>query len=219
MSKKVCPMTGRAGLSCQRCGEWFFVLAEDGAVTYAVHAGACPICAGKLAYRGNVQQDGTVTQTGQWSACDDQCTSARGVVCDCKCGGRNHGTGRMVTVTWVEGRATLDLNGALAASLAAKRLPEIEECERLAAELVGRLEEVYSDVLADSRNGVWMSRDRWERAEEWRHLRGEVNRATSHRSPKSLKTPAGRLKVLRAVAERIGYSPSTPEASGQISLI
>lgn len=182
----------RDGFSCTRCGEWFFADAAD-KVGQQVREMGCPVCSGTLEWRGTVGPDGTVTYTATGAPCDDQCTSARGVACECRCGGRNHGTRRLVTVTWVEGRATLSLSDSRLTALSARRLPEIEAAEQLAAELVERLEQAYADVLADRRNGVWMERSRWERAEEWGRLRREVNRVMR------LKTPAGRIKGLRAV--------------------
>lgn len=42
--------------------------------------------------------------------CDGRCTSATGPNCDCSCGGRNHGLGKVAAASpdWFEAKVTLD---------------------------------------------------------------------------------------------------------------
>lgn len=58
----------------------------------------CPFCGGNTYYMGMVQGVRLVTKETR-CACDDRCTNAVGHVCDCQCGGENHGTHRVVEVT------------------------------------------------------------------------------------------------------------------------
>lgn len=62
-------------------------------------------CGGRCEYMGRVQQD-VLVRVEERTACDDRCTHARGPNCDCKCGGRNHGTGKTVTIIKVVGKPT-----------------------------------------------------------------------------------------------------------------
>lgn len=57
----------------------------------------CGACAGSMEYLGRVARDRLVVEA-QVCACDYRCTGAIGPMCDCHCGGVNHGTGREVTV-------------------------------------------------------------------------------------------------------------------------
>ncbi len=55
-------------------------------------APTCGICGSTLENMGRVQRDRLVTDT-MLCKCDDRCTSARGPLCQCACGGKNHGHG------------------------------------------------------------------------------------------------------------------------------
>lgn len=176
----------RAGCSCERCGEWFFI--EEP----LPHGTACPICEGKLRNRGPVKRDGRVWASGQVSVCDGRCTSAQGVRCDCQCGGRNHGSGRTVTISWVESARRLNMADTEAlARLAAERLPLIRQAETLAGELVDRLEAIFGAELADYRAGRWVTR--FDRIRAWQDYRAAIRHA------QGLKTPKGRLNALRRI--------------------
>jgi len=120
--------TTRHGFSCSRCSEWFFSTDRD------PHRLPCPICGASLVWRGMVHPDSRVIREGQAPACDAQCTSARGVNCECKCLGVNHGTGRTVTVRAVEGTARVDLDDSLVLErLRAKNLPLVEQAAEIDA--------------------------------------------------------------------------------------
>ncbi len=57
------------------------------------------ICGGKYDWMGLVSKDPRyVIRTDERCPCDDRCTNARGPSCDCRCGGENHGSQRLVTV-------------------------------------------------------------------------------------------------------------------------
>ena len=57
----------------------------------------CGICSGRIEIMGIVHQD-RLTKTEDRCACDERCTSATGPNCNCKCAGKNHGSGITVTV-------------------------------------------------------------------------------------------------------------------------
>lgn len=60
-------------------------------------------CCGPVICMGIVHGDLVVKQENR-PACDGRCTHAHGPSCDCACGGVNHGTGRTVSTTVVQGK-------------------------------------------------------------------------------------------------------------------
>lgn len=68
----------------------------------AVRGGQCGACGGPLECMGEVSGDKLIERRKD-CACDYRCTGALGPMCDCHCGGVNHGTGREVEVVRVVG--------------------------------------------------------------------------------------------------------------------
>jgi hypothetical protein len=66
---------------------------ERGYLRYAI----CGACEGRIEFMGRVERERLWT-TGHECPCDGRCTGASGPSCDCQCGGKNHGTGRVVEV-------------------------------------------------------------------------------------------------------------------------
>lgn len=60
-------------------------------------------CDGHVTFMGQVHGDKYV-KTENRAPCDGRCTHACGPVCDCACGGVNHGTGRLVQTIVKEGK-------------------------------------------------------------------------------------------------------------------
>ena len=192
--------TTRQGYSCQRCAEWFYC-ADTLPVVHVDYLGAvadapCPICGGQLLHRGRVHRDNRVLRDYEDTPCNDQCTSARGVVCDCRCHGTNHGSSRTVTRTVVEGSARLDLADVdRLARMAAKRLPEIEAAEALQAVVIAEIDELFAHAIAARRTGAWLPRTVWQQSETVYALHAQIRRASN------LKTPRGRIRALEAVRQ------------------
>ena len=59
-------------------------------------------CGGKLSFMGMVY-GAAFGHTEERCACDERCTNAQGPSCDCKCGGENHGTGRVIETVVIDG--------------------------------------------------------------------------------------------------------------------
>lgn len=80
-------------------------------------------CNGKLEHLGRVTRAhrGLVLDSER-CACDGRCTNAPGPSCDCRCGGANHGTGRVVAVE-------VDAGG-----VPRLRVEGVDECRARAAE-------------------------------------------------------------------------------------
>ena len=83
-----------------RCTVCFSVGATDD--YYDPKTIVCSICEGRIEYMGRVVQDKLVKDE-QRVPCDARCTNAHGPHCDCKCGGANHGSHMVITVTRVVG--------------------------------------------------------------------------------------------------------------------
>ena len=57
----------------------------------------CGICGGSFESMGRVERDRLIHEHTA-AICDDRCTSARGPICCCKCGGKYHGSHMVVRV-------------------------------------------------------------------------------------------------------------------------
>src|SRR5206468_12359849 len=53
----------------------------------------CGICAGRFESMGRVERDRLIHEHIA-AVCDERCTSARGPICNCHCGGQHHGSNR-----------------------------------------------------------------------------------------------------------------------------
>jgi hypothetical protein len=82
-----------------KCRQCLAVMATEGFSAAATSA-ACS-CGGALKYMGRVRFAFGIERLArdhQETPCDARCTNAPGPSCDCSCGGKNHGTKRLVTV-------------------------------------------------------------------------------------------------------------------------
>jgi len=80
-----------------RCGLCLGSFAVDGGSVGGNMRGSRCDCGGELSYMGRVQRDRLVMdQIG--TPCDHRCTNATGPLCDCRCGGANHGSQRIVMI-------------------------------------------------------------------------------------------------------------------------
>ena len=88
-----------------RCADCLAVGAVDAGAPRpyepAVMPGVCP-CSGKTEVMGRVQGPRLAHDVTE-SVCDDRCTNARGPHCSCMCGGKNHGSKAVVTVSYDAG--------------------------------------------------------------------------------------------------------------------
>jgi hypothetical protein len=146
----------------------------------------CGICGGSFENMGRVEKDRLIHEHLA-AICDDRCTSARGPLCSCKCGGKHHGSNLMVrvvrdagkvpTVTPSSGRDQCRLNA--------------EEYHRMRAAALALL-----DPLLASRRRGYLPAAEYDRM---RTLQGALRKAHEAR------THRARLTALRAV---VGYVPA-----------
>ena len=68
----------------------------------------CGICTQDVNYLGYAGPDGKkLLRNEDRCPCDGRCTGATGPNCTCQCGGANHGSGRLVTVTIEAGKVPI----------------------------------------------------------------------------------------------------------------
>lgn len=84
-----------------RCQDCLSVAAVDVPrgtfATYRQSSARCAACNGAIETMGEVHMDRLITRETR-CACDERCTSARGPVCVCQCGGKNHGRNVVVEI-------------------------------------------------------------------------------------------------------------------------
>jgi hypothetical protein len=193
------PSGPRMALSCRRCGEWLYAAAGSVAVNGwgVVSVVACPICDGELEHRGMVGADGHARETFERVACNEECQSARGVICTCRCGGRNHGVHRYVTVTVDHGRVTLSISdGRRLARLRARTLPDLERSEQLEARATDLVDARYADIRK-ARESRWLDPGEWASYCRWGAYRDRI------RATRKLKLPASRVRKLAAIVSEL----------------
>ncbi len=109
------PTRRRYAIRCRDCLTVAF--AELDANEAAV-AHECSACAGRIEIMGEVF-GALIGRREYCSACDDRCTNAKGPNCDCPCGGKNHGSGAVVEVKRITGKAPVATMRAKVACLKA----------------------------------------------------------------------------------------------------
>lgn len=168
----------------------------------------CGICGGQLESMGRVERDRLIHEHLA-AICDERCTSARGPICNCKCGGRYHGShlvvrvvrdaGPIPTVTPSTGREQARLNAA--------------EYRRYQAALLALLD----PLLASKRRGYLPTRE-YERMRELQRANGKAAAARDHRARiRTLRAVTGPLHApaqnpIRDLADAIEGTPKLAEA-------
>lgn len=140
-------------------------------------------CGGdRLEWMGRVESDKLVRAEDR-CPCDSRCTGARGPKCNCVCGGKNHGTGRVVRVTQVEGVPQI-VDGGLDERLAA--VAAWKAARQAASDRVDA-----DPTIAKMRAGTWI-----EDRKEWERANGLVS---GLRASDRKKTLAGRMAALAKI--------------------
>ena len=170
-----------------RCGDCLGAFAVDGK---PVRGAQCD-CGGSLSYMGRVKMDRLVVDR-VGVPCDARCTGASGPLCDCQCGGVNHGSQRIVILEVDVGGVPRIVSGG---EDQAKRFARRDEFAHLMTHAV-----VVRDELpgADS----YYSEERTRRRKLWAAIR-KAERSKAHHH---------RMKVLREAVEAAGGIADVREA-------
>jgi hypothetical protein len=114
--------TNRWFVRCRLC---LSIAAIEG-ISLPKGAMTCSACAGPIEIMGRV--DGSTSHLESRCKCDARCTNAKGPNCDCSCGGKNHGSGMLVTIDLnllMHGQAAIvNINASEKALAAAKEFRE-----------------------------------------------------------------------------------------------
>ncbi len=150
----------------------------------------CTVCEGDIDYMGRVHESRLV-KTEERCPCDARCTSAGGPTCDCACGGKNHGSNMLVTVT-------IDAGGIprITPLKPEKARAIFAEFTAAKAETQARLEAVFPEFKAQ-RAGERL--DGWARTQAIRGSRYEY----AIRRAAGLKTHHGRMATLKKIEAEI----------------
>lgn len=175
-----------------RCYACCHVVAVEGKLEYADRrdggkeiAVRC-LCDGKLELLGRVARKSGLVRDEERCACDGRCTNAPGPSCDCRCGGENHGTGRVVPIE-------VDAGG-----VPRVRVENEQECRARAAEYAAAVQPLRDRLQAmrKAREGACYP---WNRATPAERSLSDALAAIS-----ALRTHKGRLTAIaRSVAHHL----------------
>lgn len=155
----------------------------------------CGHCNAQMEYMGRVAGE-RLAKDEVRCACDFRCIDALGPKCDCSCGGKNHGSGKVVVVTVDAGKLVAECKPS------AKQVMESKEYQQT-------LEAALSEwrVLNNAKNAGFIPRDQFCR---WLALERTITAA------RKLRSHAGRMKALAAVGHRPQRQAlPTPAASSE----
>lgn len=177
-----------------RCADCLSVVATETRVEYRdergwLRHGLCGACGGRMEYMGQVERDRLVRIEHQ-CPCDARCTSALGPRCDCRCGGANHGSNRVVAVT-------VDAGGIPTMHVGPKALSKAQAYRQLVNSVRQAIEARYGRVIEAKRRGEYLS---WPDFSAY--LSGTWFVRQLH-AAMELRTHAGRNRRLQALLDDI----------------
>ncbi len=129
---------------------------------------------------GRVVGDTQLVTDGMACPCDGRCTGASGPRCDCQCGGVNHGSGKLVPVTYSAGPVPVAQNKPVAKLLAN------------ANEYRAALAALWDELNVIRAKSGWLPREEFDRKRVLERGLSGVGGLTSH---------AGRMKRLKSLAK------------------
>jgi hypothetical protein len=168
------------------------------AIDERLHELRCGICETPMEYMGRVEQDRLVRDELR-TPCDDRCTFARGPHCDCKCGGKNHGSkltvvvrrdcGPLPVVTPSHGRHQAELRA--------------REYRSARAELLRQL-----DPLLEQRRAGWLPAAAYARMRDLQRTNAKTAQARDHAARVRAFRAAGIVPTPEPISPR-DWTPST----------
>ena len=147
----------------------------------------CGLCDGTMESMGRVEGDRLVKEH-LLCPCDGRCTEARGPLCVCKCGGKNHGSGLLVVVTRDAGAVPRISPRGSVADL---------QVARLRAERFKAAEALANDTryaLERKRQASWLERSDFDRLRLLEARLRELRKA---------RTPEKRERMARLILEEV----------------
>jgi hypothetical protein len=188
--------TARHFYRCIGCLE-VVALTEQQTMERCQTRATCATCAQRFEYMGRVQVDRLVQEHTRCK-CDDRCTSARGPICNCKCGGANHGAGMLGYV-----RVAVDVGA----------VPVIQTPSATRAAIAGRQYQEFTALLAVAAEELKSLLDRkiaGQYLQPADYTRLLTLRRAIHKA-NDARVHAARMKTLRALVSL--PMPPTPVAA------
>lgn len=175
----MCTTTPKIARHYYRCRACCHVVAVEGTLVSAPAANGATeittrcVCDGRLELLGRVARNkrGLVLDSER-CACDGRCTSAPGPMCDCSCGGVNHGTGRVVAVE-------VDAGGI--PRLAVGAAAEVDACKARAAEYAAAMEPHRSALRTMRQDRVISGRRPTLAEDQLAAALGSISRLRTHK--------------------------------------
>ncbi len=182
----------------------YFVRCADCLGVWAVEsereplAAECGVCGGPVECMGAVARDGWAVRTVMECPCDERCTNAKGPKCDCSCGGKNHGSHRLVPVEYTNGKPRLT------AAPDAKLLAVAQEWRDNAREVRAELDASPGGAAhrARFRDGRYVT------PAEWAELRRYEAAVRLCHEARAGRTHKGRMNKLAAALAAVGLNRS-----------
>lgn len=107
-------------------------------------------CSGAVSYMGQVHGNKYI-RTEDRPPCDGRCTNACGPMCDCQCGGANHGTGKLVQVIVAEGK--LKITG-----LTEEDIERANVYRKFRDYSENLYQQQYGAIIQNVKNNIWVDR-------------------------------------------------------------
>ena len=151
----------------------------------------CGACGGPVEIMGQVERARLISESHR-SVCDDRCTNARGPSCDCKCGGKFHGSTLVV-------RVVRDLGPVPVVCVRPSGQLQLMAAEFRAARdaAYGAADELPGCAIVDRARGAWLSPADFQAAARWRAARRRVVEACG------LRVHRMRVERLRAITAEL----------------
>ncbi len=149
-------------------------------------------CGGKLKFMGEIKRE-RLTVTEAHSACDGRCTNAPGPSCDCKCGGENHGTQRIVEVVRDLGPAP---------RLRTPNPARAEEFRAAKDRALLAFDARYPDLRLNIKEGRHVGHGLWEETRSFFHGSAVASKIKNHKN---------RIAALTALAAKYAPASATTE--------
>ena len=145
----------------------------------------CSACGSTLEVLGKVDQDAMLTDVEERCPCDERCTCAMGPHCNCKCGGKNPGTGKVVEIRIIKEAPVLIMPES------EKARERVAEFRALAAKVESFLPTAPGRAEYEARKaGRWLNADAYAEMAKYVYLLNAIEHA------EHLKTHSGRMRAL-----------------------
>jgi len=175
----------------------------------------CAVCGGSFSFMGKVERDHLVREEDR-TPCNTLCTHASGPRCDCRCGGENHGTGRIVKVKIINGIPVVD---AFDYDKAVKRMVEFRPKRSRIVSQDSLILKIF-DAMRRYYSSVYRS-EHFESSQTFYQLRFYYRNSFNKQLKKlrKMKSHFHRIKVANSILELQGFTFEELKNKGMLEII